>query len=67
MAETNLLDFLKYWILREYMELAFLRAATGSNRRRNLQSILSWFEGRESIEVFDFAFGPMKESELDGL
>ena len=45
----------------------FLRAATGSSRRRNLQSVLLWLEGRESVEAFDFAFGPMKETELEGL
>ena len=25
-----------------------------------------WLEERESMEAFDFAFGPMKEPELDG-
>ena len=53
--------------LREYVELAFLRAATGSSTRRNLQSMLLWLGGRESMEAFDFAFGPLKEPELDGL
>ena len=48
-------------------ELAFLRAATGSSRRRNLQSVLLWLEEQESMEAFDFAFGPMKEPELGGL
>ena len=65
--EINLPDVLKHWTLREYVELAFLRAATGSSRRRNLQSVLSWLEERESMEAFDFALGPMKEPELDGL
>ena len=65
--EANLPDVLEHWTLREYVELAFLRAAIGSSRRRNLQSVLLWLEGRESMEAFDFAFGPMKELELDGL
>ena len=65
--EANLPDILEYWILREYVELAFLRVAIGSSRRRNLQSVFLWLEGRESIEAFEFAFGPMKEPELDGL
>ena len=65
--EANLPDVLEHWILREYVELALLRAATGLSRRRNLQSVLLWLEGREPMEAFDFAFGPMKEPELDGL
>ena len=65
--EANLPDVLEHWTLCEYVELAFLRAGTGSSRRRNLQSVLLWLEGRESMEAFDFAFGPMKEPELDGL
>ena len=65
--EANLPDVLEHWALREYVELAFLRAATGSSRRRNLQSVLLWLEERESTEAFDFAFDPMKEPELDGL
>ena len=65
--EANLPDGLEYWTLREYVELAFLRAAIGSSRRRNLQSVLTWLEGRESMKAFDFAFGPMKEPELHGL
>ena len=65
--EANLPDVLEHWTLREYVELALLRAATGSSRRRNLQSVLLWLEGRESMGAFDFAFGPMKEPELDGL
>ena len=65
--EANLPDEFEYWTLREYMELAFLRAAIGSSRRRNLQSVLMWLEGRESMKAFDFAFGPLKESELHGL
>ena len=44
-----------------------MRAATGSSRRRNLQSVLLRLEEQESMEAFDFAFGPMKEPELDGL
>ena len=67
MEETNLPDVLEHWTLREYVELAFLRSATGSSRCRNLQSVLLWLEERESMEAFDFAFGPMKEPELDGL
>ena len=34
--EVNLPDILEDWTLREYVELAFLLAATGSSRRRNL-------------------------------
>ena len=66
--ETNLPDVLEHWTrLREYVELAFLRAAIGSSRRQNLQSVLLWLGARESMEAFDVAFGPMKEPELDGL
>ena len=65
--EANLPDVLEHWALREYVELAFLRATTGSSRHRNLQSVLLWLEERESMGAFDFAFGPMKEPELDGL
>ena len=59
--EANLPDVLEHWTLREYVELAFLRAATGSSRRQNLYSVLLWMEGRESMEAFDFALGPMKD------
>ena len=65
--EANLPDVLEHWTLREYVELAFSRAATGSSRRRNLQSVLLWLGGREPREAFDFAFGPMQEAELDVL
>ena len=64
---NNLPDVLEHWTLREYVELAFLRAATGSSRRHNVHSVLLWMEGRESMEAFDFAFGPMKEYDLDAL
>ena len=50
-----------------YVELAFLRAATGSIRRQNLHPVLLWMDGQESMEAFDFAFGPMKEYDLDVL
>ena len=43
--EANLPDVLEHWTLREYVELACLRAAAGSSRRRNLQSVLLWLEG----------------------
>ena len=56
--EANLPDVLEHWTLREYVELALLRAATGSSRRWNLQSALLWLEGRESMEAFDFASVP---------
>ena len=59
--EANLPDVFEHWILREYVELAFLRAATGSSRRQNLHSVLLWMDGQESTEAFDFSFGPMKE------
>ena len=65
--EANLPDVLEHWTLREYVELAFLRAATGSIRRQNLHSVLLWMDGQESMEAFDFAFGPMKEYDLDVL
>ena len=65
--EANLPDVLGHWTLREYVGAGILRAATGSSSRRNLQSVLLWLEERESMEAFDFAFGPMKEPELDGL
>ena len=39
----------------------------GSNRRRNLQSIFLGLEGRDFIEIFDFIFDLMKDSELDAL
>ena len=42
------------------MELAFLRAARGPRRRRDLHTVL-WMEGQETTEAFDFAFGPMNE------
>ena len=58
--------FLEHWNLREYVELAFLRAARGSSRRHILQAVLLWMEGRESTEAFHFAFGPM-EKYLDDL
>ena len=57
--EANLPDVLQHWTLREYVEeLAFLRAARGSSRHHNLQTVLLWMEGQESTEAFDFAFGP---------
>ena len=59
--EANLSDDLEYWILHEYAELVFLRAATASNRRRNLQSIFLWLEGRENIQAFDLEFEFMKD------
>ena len=59
---ANLPDVLKHWTLREYVELAFLRAAKGSSRlRRSLQAVLLCMEGRELTKAFDFAFGPMDE------
>ena len=58
--KANLPSVLEHWTLREYVELALLCAATGPSRRRNLQSVLLWLEERESMEAFDFAFGPMK-------
>ena len=61
LEEANLLDVLEHWTLREYVELAFLRAARGSSRRRNLHTVLLWMEGQESTEAFDFALGPMNE------
>ena len=36
-------------------------AARGSSRRRSLQAVLLWMEGRESTEAFHFACGPMEE------
>ena len=46
MEAANLPDVLEHWTLREYVELAFLRVATGSSRRWNLQSVLLlWLEG----------------------
>ena len=60
-------DVLERWTLREYVELAFLHAATGSIRCQNLHSVLLWMDGQESMEAFDFAFGPMKEYDLDVL
>ena len=65
--EANLPDVLEHWTFREYVELAFLRAATGSIRRQNLHSVLLWMDGQESMEAFDFAFGPMKVYDLDVL
>ena len=59
--EANLPDVLERKTLREYVELAFLRAARGSSRYHSLQAVLLWMEGRESREAFDFAFGPMEE------
>ena len=57
--EANLPDVLQHWTLREYVEeLAFLRAARGSSKHRNLQTVLLWMEGQESTQAFDFAFGP---------
>ena len=38
--EINLSDILEYWILRANMELIFLDATIGLNRRRNLQSVI---------------------------
>ena len=63
----NISDILEYWILREYAELVFVRAAIGSSRRRNLSSILILLQKRESIEASNFIFDPMKESKLDDL
>ena len=54
--EANLPDVLEHWTLREYVELACLRAGRGSSRRHSLQAVLLWMEGRESAEAFDFAF-----------
>ena len=65
--KANLPDVLEHWTLREYVELAFLRAAAGSSRRQTLHSVLLWMDGQESMEAFDFAFGPMKECDLDVL
>ena len=59
--EANLPDVFEHWTLREYVELAFLRAAKGSSKRHNLHTVLLWMEGQESTEAFDFAFGPMNE------
>ena len=59
--EANLPDFLEHWTLREYVELAFLRAARGSSRRHNLHTVLLRMEGQESTKAFDFASGPMNE------
>ena len=56
--EANLPDVLEHWTLREYVELAFLRAVTGSSGRRNLQSVLLCLEEQESMEAFDFALVP---------
>ena len=64
--EANLPDVLEHWTLREYVELAFLRAARRSRTRHGLQAVLLWMEERESTEAFDFAFGLMEEH-LDGL
>ena len=65
--EANLPDVFEHWTLREYVELAFLRAATGSIRHQNLHSVLLWTDGRESMEAFDFAFSPVEEPELEVL
>ena len=45
----------------------FLRAAIGPIRRQNLHSVLLWMDGQESMEAFDFAFGPMTKYDLDVL
>ena len=60
-VEVANLPYLEHWTLREYVELALLRAARRSSRRHSLQAVLLWMEGRESTEAFDFAFGPMEE------
>ena len=65
--EANLPDVLEHWALCECVELAFLRVARGSSRCPNLHSVLLWMGGRESMEAFDFDFGPMKEYDLDAL
>ena len=65
--EANLPDVFEHWTLREYVKLAFLRAATGSIRHQNLHSVLLWMDGRESMENFDFAFSPVEEPELEVL
>ena len=49
----NLPDALEHWTLREYVELALARAATGSSIRRGLRAVLLWMEGQESAEAFD--------------
>ena len=67
MEEANLPDVFEHWTLREYVELAFLLAATGSIRHQNLRSVLLWIDGRESMEAFDFAFSPVEEPELEVL
>ena len=60
-GEANLPDVLEHWTPREYVELAFLRAARGSSRHHNLHAVFLWIEGQESTEAFDFALGPMNE------
>ena len=50
--EANLPGVLEHWTLREYVELAFLRAATGSSRRRNLRSMLLWMDGLSPLFTF---------------
>ena len=59
--EANLPDVLEHWTLREYVELAFLRAERGSSRRHNLSTVLLRMEGQESTGAFDLEFGPMNE------
>ena len=39
--EANLPDVLEDWTLREYVELAFLRAARGSSRCHSLQAAMT--------------------------
>ena len=56
--EANLPDVLEHWTLREYVELAFLRAATGSIRRQNLHSVLLWMDGQELMEAFNLPLVP---------
>ena len=63
--EINLSDILEYWILRESAELIFVRVVLRSIRRQNLYSILLGIDGQESMEVFDFILGFMKEYLLD--
>ena len=62
--EANLPDVFEHWTLREYVELAFLRASTGSIKHQNLHSVLLWIDSQESMEAFDFAFSPVEEPEL---
>ena len=43
-GEASLPDVLEHWTLRDYVELAYLRAARGSSRRHSLQAVLLWME-----------------------